>query len=476
MSSITPISNFGRNVTVKPSHYYEPSSEAELLEILTQHRSGQIRVMGAKHSWSPLIQTQAALVNMKNFNRVEVNRLEENTYVTIGAGCQIKNVLKILSRQGLTLPSVGLITEQTIAGAIATGTHGSGKHCLSHYVTKVQLACYAQAHEPQIIEITDGPELRAAQCSLGAMGVMVSVTLPCVPQYYVQEKSTACNTIDEVLALEKKTPLQQFFLIPHSWTYFVQQRQVAKQNKRAGAAWLYRLYWFWTIDVGLHLSLITFAVILRSSKLVQFLYRRLLPSFLFQNWVVTDRSDRQLVMENELFSHLEMEVFVKRSDLRDALDCIIDLLKLGDDPSHQINPQLKSNLINGGLWNQVTDIKGCHSHHYPICCRRIQPDQTMLSMTSGADEDWYSISLITYTYPRETFYTLAQTIAKCLFYLFEARLHWGKWFPLEAEQVRQQYPDLEHFRQICQYYDPSGVFQNTFVQEKCGFRQTISVK
>ncbi|MEZ6134963.1 MAG: hypothetical protein R3C53_08650 [Pirellulaceae bacterium] len=64
-------------------------------------------------------------------------------------------------------PQSDFLTEQTIAGAISTGTHGSGRHSLSHYVIGVRVARYdPQTGDAVIVDITDGDELRAARCSL----------------------------------------------------------------------------------------------------------------------------------------------------------------------------------------------------------------------------------------------------------------------------------------------------------------------
>jgi len=124
-----------------------------------------------------------------------------------------------LERQsGGTLPSLGLITEQSIAGAVSTGTHGSGKHSLSHYIDEVRAATYDPATgKPVIRVISDGSELRAARCSLGSLGVIVSVGFWCRPQYQIEEHFRRYNGLDEVLAAETDYPLQQFYLIPWLW-------------------------------------------------------------------------------------------------------------------------------------------------------------------------------------------------------------------------------------------------------------------
>src|SRR5262249_47724078 len=134
-------------------------------------------------------------------------------------------------------------------------------------------------------------------------------------QYFVREKATPCDSIEEVLALQSAAPLQQFFLIPHLWRYYVQERAVAVQNRPSRSALLYRLYWFLSIDIGLHLAVKLFAAVLRSKRLVRFFFRRVLPAMIFPRWNVTDRSDRMLIMELELFRHLEMEVFVPASQV-----------------------------------------------------------------------------------------------------------------------------------------------------------------
>src|SRR5579871_5498889 len=141
---MTTVTNFGGNIRFAPRCLYRPRDEAEVLAILDRHARGKIRVRGALHSWSPAVACADALVDMRYFNSVTVTRGTDGCIcATVGAGCRIKHLLqKLHSLAGVTLPSIGLITEQTIAGAVATGTHGSGKHSLSHYVEAVRLAAY----------------------------------------------------------------------------------------------------------------------------------------------------------------------------------------------------------------------------------------------------------------------------------------------------------------------------------------------
>ena len=81
-------------------------------------------------------------------------------------GCRIKQILQKLNASAdLTMPSIGLITQQTIAGAIATATHGSGRYSLSHYTTEIRVAAYDPETGARIYSWNNGPELRAARCT-----------------------------------------------------------------------------------------------------------------------------------------------------------------------------------------------------------------------------------------------------------------------------------------------------------------------
>ncbi len=191
------IINFGHNVRFRPASCVAPRDEAELLGVLQKNRGGRIRVMGSRHAWSPAIQTDCVLIDMRHFQEIEFFEADGQTFARIGAGCQMKTVLKMLNQQGLTTPSIGLITEQTISGATATGTHGSGKHSLSHYLQAVRIACFDESGETaRIADVSSGAELQAARCSLGCLGVVVEVTLPCIPQYFVEEQMVRCDSIE----------------------------------------------------------------------------------------------------------------------------------------------------------------------------------------------------------------------------------------------------------------------------------------
>lgn len=183
------ITNFGANLRFRPSTIFVPRREADLLKILGDNRGKRIRAVGRLHSWSGAAVCEEILVDLRHLNFVRVQANDGPPTVDVGAGCQIKRLLAELQRQGgFTLPSLGLITEQSLAGAISTATHGSGRHSLSHYVQSVRLAGYDPVTgEPVMRVIDQGAELQAARCSLGSLGIIAAVRMPIRRQYNVEE-------------------------------------------------------------------------------------------------------------------------------------------------------------------------------------------------------------------------------------------------------------------------------------------------
>lgn len=458
--------NFGRNICFRPRKRYLPRDEEDVLRILEEHRTGTVRVVGAGHSWNGGIETSDALLDLSHFRRIQIH--SDSRRVSVGGGCRIAELLAHLGRRGLTLSSIGLIARQTVAGAVATGTHGSGRHSMSHYVESVRIACYGKEGEAEVRTVDSGQALRAARCSVGALGVVLEVTLKCVPQYYVRERCVWRPDLDAVLDNESAAPLQQFYLIPHTWAYLEHERSVAPDNRRSGGAMLYRAYWLVVIDVLLHLGIKLTASLLRSRRLVDFIYRRLLPVCIFPKWQVTDRSDRQLLMRHDLFRHLEMEVFVPGERLRPALDFVSAVLRAADNADYEVSAGVCDRIGAVEMRDSFARIRGSYSHHYPVCVRRVRPDDTLISMSSchGVErQDWYAISLITFTEPRLPFRNVARFLATTMVRSLDARLHWGKWHPLEARQIGDSYPGLAAFQAICAHFDPQGVFRNRFLEE-----------
>ena len=460
------VENFGGNQRFRPAAYCMPLDEAGVLDILTRHRGQKIRAIGSLHAWSEAAVVEGVLVDLRNMSSVRVERRNGGYWATVEGGCQIKRLLAELDRHGMTLPSLGLITEQTIAGATATGTHGSGKNSLSHYLAEVRIATYdPQTGEAVIRTIREGPELRAARCSLGLLGIVVSVSLWCRPQYMIEEEFRLYPELDEVLAAEAEYPLQQFYVLPWLWKYLAQHRREVNAP-RSRSAWLYRLYWYFGIDIGMHLIVLALARVFGGAGAVQFYFRRIGLKLAIRRWCVVDKSQEILVMEHELFRHIEIELFVERPKLKASLDYVREIIETFAGNEDSLTPTTRERLSEAGLLEELTNAAGVYTHHYVICIRRVLPDDTLISMASGTGEDWYAISLISYARPNERagFMRFAHFLAKSMAKVFAARPHWGKVCSLDANELEILYPNLPEFRAICEAYDPQHVFRNTWTE------------
>jgi L-gulono-1,4-lactone dehydrogenase len=468
------VENFGRNLRFIPTAYYEPASECELLEILQRHQGSKIKAVGSLHAWSPAAQGDEVVVSTRLFNGVKLDAsvAEKPTAVWVGAGIQIKDLIPQLDDAGISLPSLGLISEQTLAGAVSTGTHGSGRHCLSHFVQAVRLARYDDLGQPVIETIDSGDELRALQCGLGSLGIIVELQVTCRERYNIAELWRRYDNLEQVLACEQEFPLQQFFLVPWKWSYLAQHRQEANQST-SKLHWLYRWYFFLAVDLALHLVLLTAGKLFNSTRMVQGLFSRFLWRSIIPNWLVVGPSYKMLIMEHEIFRHIETELFVTADRLAEALDFIQKCLTNAAGTGEPISTELSTCLTRVDLLDEFNKLNGKYCHHYPICVRRILPDTTLLSMTSGGDKDWYSISLISYhrSGQRGGFLETMSFLSRAMARLFAARPHWGKHNPLPAAELVKLYPEFRRFVEVCRKLDPQGRFCNRWFQ---GYLDTTS--
>jgi FAD/FMN-containing dehydrogenase len=469
--------NFGGNIRVTAQRL-TPRTEAEILEILSVYRDRRIRVLGASHSWSPVAAADDLVLDLRHFRGLAVQQTLDGATVTAGAAVTIREILAALARCGLTLPTIGAITQQSIAGAIATGTHGSGAPSLSHYARTIRIANYDPAtRAPRIVDLSDAdpdqaPLLRAARCSLGCLGIVLAVTLDAEPDYDVEETLTLVDTLDQVQATAGESPLQQFALIPYAWRYYVYRRRKLAGRRRGGGprlgALAYRGYKLVLIDAGLH-GLVKGLARYADGPLTRAFYRHILPRVALRNLTVVDASTAILTLRHDLYRHVEMEVFVPARHLERALGAVREITDVfaGVGPTPRWLP--------GALQAELDGLRGSYTHHYPIPCRRVLADDTLLSPTGGDRQEHYAIGVFNYAGPSPGYEAFASFLARCLTSLFDATLHWGKYFPaFDHGWVARAYPQLDVFDKLSRRYDPEGTFGNRFTDSMLSVRGPAS--
>src|SRR4051794_24984387 len=156
-----------------------PLSRGELARAVAEG-PGPVRVAGAGHSFSAAATTDGTLLSLDALARV-LDADRASGLVRVEAGIRLHALSAELHSRGLAMPNLGDIDVQSLAGALSTGTHGTGARLpnLSGQVAAVELVL-ADGSERTL---DGGDALRAARVGLGALGVIAAVTLRCVPAF-----------------------------------------------------------------------------------------------------------------------------------------------------------------------------------------------------------------------------------------------------------------------------------------------------
>ena len=182
--------NWSGRLAASPARYARVDSEAEVAAALRDAaRDGlRVRCLGAAHSHSKLVVTQGLLLDPSAITgvlQVDLPRRE----ASIAAGTRIADCGEALRQHGLALHNQGDIDRQAIAGAIATGTHGTGNTLQNLSASVVGARIVLASGEPIECNAEHEPELfQAARLSLGALGVVTSLRLSLRDAYKLEEK------------------------------------------------------------------------------------------------------------------------------------------------------------------------------------------------------------------------------------------------------------------------------------------------
>ena len=463
--------NFGKNVSYEPRCRYTPRTEEDVLGILAGHHDGRIRVQGAGHSWSRIVEATDVLVSLAHFSDLTVERGTVGHVARVGAGATIEKILSALRKTAFSLPTLGAITRQTIAGATATATHGTGNASLSSFVRSVKLACYGASGKPIIKTIDGGDDLLAARVGLGCLGIILELTIELVPRFWMNECMKAHESLDSVLAEETDWPQQQFLVFPYGWRWYAYHRRPAPEPN-AGA--IRRLRWVRAFDVvvvewGMHalVKAVLGAARLSGASAVTRFWKQALPP-LMRSMPVSGSSETISTLHtrhHHLYRHVEMELFVPRQHLMSAAAFLQEAIPFFAGSHTVVSASLSGELTRVGLLDEYKALRNQYVHHYLIFFRRVLAEETFLAMNEGGER--YSISLFTFEPERRRrpYYAVCGFLARAFARLYSARPHWGKYNPLTAVELAPLYPKLERFRQICRAHDPNGVFQNAYTTE-----------
>jgi len=197
--------NWSGNVRSNPIDLPIPGDEGEVQEIVQHAISGGhgIRVVGSAHSFSPIVASDGYILSLDKLTGL-ISSDPDACEATVRAGTKLHALGEPLRQKGLALANQGDIDRQALAGALSTGTHGTGPRYgnLSSRIKSMRLVTGLG----EIVQIDDPEMLRAARVSVGTFGVVLSYTLSVEPAYRLHEKQwsegvDACfDQIDELIA------------------------------------------------------------------------------------------------------------------------------------------------------------------------------------------------------------------------------------------------------------------------------------
>ncbi len=218
MSHSASWTNWAGNVVATPRIMAAPASIDELRSAVLEatRRGEQVRVVGSGHSFAPLCATAGTLIDLSRFSGIE--RIDPVTGdAVILAGTRIHELGGPLLAAGRALANQGDIDRQAIAGAVATGTHGTGRNhgSFSAMVRAVELM--NADGELVTVDSSEPDRLRAAALGLGLLGVLTRVTLATAPAYKLRERTRAMpfkDCLDGFLAEEETRRNAEFWWLP----------------------------------------------------------------------------------------------------------------------------------------------------------------------------------------------------------------------------------------------------------------------
>jgi FAD/FMN-containing dehydrogenase len=210
--------NWAGNVRATPRIVVRPGSIAELRAAVVEaaRRGETVRVAGAGHSFAPLCATNGTLLDLSRLAGVE--RIDATTgEATIWAGTRVADLGEPLLAQRRALANQGDIDRQAIAGAVSTGTHGTGRKHGSFAAAVRAVELMRPDGTLVTIDTTELERLRAASLSLGLLGVLTRVTLATVAAYKLREHTQVLpfdDCLDGFLPEEASRRNAEFWWLP----------------------------------------------------------------------------------------------------------------------------------------------------------------------------------------------------------------------------------------------------------------------
>jgi L-gulono-1,4-lactone dehydrogenase len=425
--------NWGGNVTAQPSHIVRPGNEAALVDAVRSAiaTGNTIKAVGAGHSFTSIAKAEETLIDLSGYQRV-VRANTSTGEVTVQSGMTLKQLNFELDRIGLALANMGDIAYQSIAGAISTGTHGTGRTLggISPQVIGMRIIDgLGNVHDCRIGG-TNHDIASAARVGLGALGVLSEVSLQCVPAFAlkaVTEPMKVEKLLGELPRLCSENDHFEFFWVPHTkWA-------LTKTNNRTDEPLKPRSKLSAFTNDYL-LENYAFGAVCALGKRVPKLIPRLATALPSSGRVEYTDKSYEVFASPRLVKFLEQEYSIPVAALPDALR---EIMAMVDQDGFRIS--------------------------FPVEVRFTPPDDVPLSTSSGRASAYIAVHMTKGT-PHDAYFAAVERIVN----RYDGRPHWGKLHTRCAHDLSQLYPQWNAFQVMRSRLDPNGVFANEYLDRVLG--------
>ncbi|MFE1935107.1 D-arabinono-1,4-lactone oxidase [Streptomyces sp. NPDC059474] len=425
--------NWAGNVTARPVRSVAPSSTQELAEVVRRAAAEGLKVkaVGSGHSFTTTAATDGLLIRPDRMAGVRGLDREAGT-VTVAAGTPLRQLNETLSAHGLSLANMGDIMEQTVAGATATGTHGTGRDSASIAAQIKGLELVTADGSVLRCSATEHPEIfAAARIGLGALGVVSAITFAVEPEFLLTAREEPMP-FDRVMAdferLVAENEHFEFYWFPHTGNC-----NTKRNNRSTGPAAPVGRVSGWVDDELLSNGIFQVACSVGRAVPATIPGIAKISSRALSARTYTDIPYKVFTSPRRV-RFLEMEYAVPR-------EAAVTVLR-----------ELKSTVDRSGL--RVS---------FPVEVRTAPADDIALSTASGRETAYIAVHLYRGT-PHRAYFTAAEQIMIA----HGGRPHWGKLHSRDAGYLSGVYPRFGEFTAVRDRLDPDRLFTNDYLRRVLG--------
>lgn len=419
--------NWGENLQFQPKYYYKPSTEEQIVDIIKYAKAQglKVRVYGSGHSWTHLAEAQGQiLINLDNCQGVV--QVDKNTkQVTVKAGSKLYALSGWLEKEGLAMQNMGDINKQAFAGALSTGTHGTGISFGIIPTQVVKLIFINGKGEKITCSNEENSEIfKAAQVSLGALGVITEVTIQAVDLYnlHIQKKKEKLSQIiPQLPQIVANNRHFEFYWFPYTDTIQSKYLNITSEKPNVSS------FKKWFNDIFLENN--AFKLLSEVSRIIPGSGSSKTVSQI-SGLAISNSSEinvsHKVFSTERLVKFVEMEYGVPAEK---GPECLLAIKEF-----------IEKNKIKV---------------HFPIEFRYVKGDDIYISPAYGRDTVFISCHMYL-GMPYEAYFRGVEEI----FLRFEGRPHWGKMHYQTAAYFEKIYPKWHEFLAIRKQMDPDGLFLN----------------